>query len=139
MHPLLRLYSTLRVLRFPIYALCLYLSAMCLGHPAVYIMALIIMTILCWASNPLTKDFFDISDNDITKRVLYMLLPIGIMQGYNTVVLMSYLYEFNWWVASNTLNRENLISVYKFFTASSVIATLINLAFYLEGRYRKLK
>lgn len=112
---------------------------MCLGHPAVYIMALIIMTILCCASNPLTKDFFDISDNDITKRVLYMLLPIGIMQGYNTVVLMSYLYEFNWWVASNTLNRENLISVYKFFTASTVIATLINLAFYLEGRYRKLK
>ncbi len=31
MHPLLRFYSTLRVLRFPIYAICLYIIAMCVS------------------------------------------------------------------------------------------------------------
>ena len=139
MHPLVRLYTRLRWIRYPVVLAGLLGAAYLLSHPAVYLMGLIILFVVCCFSGPLSKDVFDVYESDITARVLYTLVPLILTTGYALTCLLSFVYDVNIWVDSGDLHIDRLVITFYVSLIGNIAVTLLNIVVYLEGQYRKLK
>ncbi len=139
MHPLVRLYTRLRWIRYPVALFGLVGLAYLLSHPAVYLMGLIILFVICCFSGPLSKDVFDVNESDITARVLYTLVPLILATGYALTCHLSFVYDVNIWADSDDLHIGRLDIIFYVSLIGNIAATLLNIVVYLEGQYRKLK
>lgn len=139
MHPLIRLYTRLRWIRYPA-AVAIFLAAcILLSHPAVYLMGLILLFVVCCLSGPLSKDMFKVKQSDITARVLYTLVPLILTTGYALTCHLSFVYDMNMWADSDDLHIGRLDIIFYVSLIGNIAVTLLNIAVYLEGQYRKLK
>lgn len=137
MHPLVRLYTHLRWIRYPVALSGLLGASYLLSHPAMYLMGLIILFVACCFSGPLSKDVFEVNESDITARVLYTLVPLILGTIYALTCHLSFVYDVNIWVDSNDLHRHNIVFYVSLF--GNIAVTLLNIVVYLESQYRKLK
>ena len=139
MHPLVRLYTHLRRIRYPVAVSTVIGLSYVLSHPAMYIAGLIILFVACTVSGPLSKDVFEVNESDITARVLYTLVPLILGTIYALTCHLSFVYDVNIWVDSGDLHINRLGITFYVSLIGNIAVTLLNIVVYLESQYRKLK